>query len=189
MLKYETGFSVHKFDGKSRRSGKGLYFEELHYLIPTGINPCGYTHTSEIIVELEKLISGETSEYEWGGGERTWFISERNITLATDNFAKYGNIELPTVEILELMKVRKQLMEDWSRDDVSSLVKHSFEKVKDNRLKYIDNEKDFLFKVCDDETGLIVLMVLLEDDFNITSEAFCSQLKFDDRFFPLQKYL
>lgn len=186
MLQYKAGFSVLKFDGTSRSCGKGLYFEEVKSLIASGINPCDYSYTSEVICELRRLLSEEIYEYEWGGGERTCFISDPELTMVTDNFSWQENFDLPTSDILELMHVRKRLMDDWSKDEITNLIKDSFEKVREDKSKYIDDGDGIRYKVLDAESGLIVLMILLGDDFILTPQEYCDQLIFNPRFFPPQ---
>ena len=102
MLKYEAGFSVLKFDGKSRNCSKGLYFEDVKSLLSAGMNPCDYAYTSEVINKLKRLLSEEICEFEWGGGERTWFLSEPELTLVTDNFVYDFFFE--TVNLTEVCK-------------------------------------------------------------------------------------
>ncbi|MCB0541199.1 MAG: hypothetical protein KDE33_27070 [Bacteroidetes bacterium] len=189
MLKYEAGFSVLKFDGKSRNCSKGLYFEDVKSLLSAGMNPCDYAYTSEVINKLKRLLSEEICEFEWGGGERTWFLSEPELTLVTDNFGWHENVEVPTSQILELMELRKHLMDNWSKDEVTSLIRDSFEKIIKDKSKYIDDEEASRYKIFHSESGFIVLMVLLEEDFEVTPIEYCRQLKFNDNFFPPENLL
>lgn len=183
MLNSGIGFSVLKLNGNSRRVSQGVYFCGLNSLIGGGINPCDYLYTSYVLENLEKLLVGQICEYEWGGGERTWFISEPKNTTVIDNFSWQENIEISTLEILSLMKVRQQLMEDWSRKDITNLIKYSFDKVKKNKSNYLEDKEACRYKVYDEDSALWVMMVLVEADFDLSAEEFCNQLKYNDRFF------
>ena len=137
MLRYEVGFSVLKFDGKSRTCKNAIFFDDFNSLIAWGINPCDYEYLSDIISKINKLISKEIHEYEWGGGERTWFLSKSDTTTVIDNFAWQDNIVVPTSEILEIILGRKQIMDKWKEDDVRDILSISFDKIKQKPISYI----------------------------------------------------
>lgn len=42
----------------------------------------------------------------------------------------------------------------------------------------INNQQDFSYKVHDKNSGIVIFMILLEEDFNLTPFEFCEQIKF-----------
>jgi hypothetical protein len=183
MNEYDKGYSILKFDGSSRAVSPLLLVGDDSYLLSVGINPCDYTYTHEVIDNLEKLVAGEIHEYEWGGGERTWFVSGAESTKAIDNFERYEDIELLTKLILEMMIARKEMMEQLTENEILNLIKQSFEEIKIDPKSYLYEPEACLYKINDDRTGLFVLMVLLEEDFKLTADMYCEELKFNKRFF------
>jgi len=182
---FEQGFFITNNKGSYRRIAPGLYFNDMKSLLSYGMNPCDYEYTLEVISNLEKLRSGELLEYEWGGGERTWFISEQELTTAKDNFEKLKNIELPTVSVLEMMRIRRNLMEKWSKEDILELVSTSFRKIKNDKCRYVEDKEGCRYKVVGGEDDdLIVRLILLEEDFGLDDKQYLNQIRFNDVFFP-----
>ena len=186
LINVEPGFFITKFDGKNRNLYPIHFDRENQFdsLLTSGTNPCDYLYTTEIINQLKKLIDADLFEYEWGGGERTWFFSEPELTIATDNFGRNGDVKIPTPSILDIMEMHKRLMDEWPKQDILNLVGQAFEMVKSSRSYFIEDEESSRYRVHDGESGLIILLVLLEQDFSMAHQEFCDQIKFKDQFFP-----
>ncbi len=178
MLEYEVGFSVNRFDGKNRGCGSGLYFKDTKSLWASGINPCSYNYTLAILEQLENVILGKILEFEWGGGERTWFISKKEVTLATDNFAWVEAQELPTLEVVHMLQARKQLIEMWPREAVFALVGTSFEMIKNDTNSFLENEEGLLYSYGASDSGIVVKLVLQKEDFELATSEYLNQLSF-----------
>lgn len=183
MAKFEVGIGVQRFDGKSRVCGNGIYFDEAISLWAAGINPCSYEYTLEILSSLERVLSGEIIEYEWGGGERTWLVSTKELTIATDNFAWQKEDVKTTVEIIEMLEKRKYLMEKLTKENIFQLLKISFEVIKKEPLSFRNNKNNYLYTYFDMLSKLKVSMILLETDLKIETQDFLDQIVFNNSFF------
>lgn len=179
MLEYEIGFAVNKFDGMSRTCRSGLFFKDTKSLWASGINPCSYDYTLTVLEQLENVTLGKILDFEWGGGERTWFISKKEVTLATDNFAWVEAQELPTSEVVHMLQVRKQLIEMWPKEAVFALLSTSFERIKNDPNSFLENEQGLLYSYRAIDSGMVVKLVLQREDFELTTNEYLSQLSFN----------
>lgn len=178
MIEFEAGLSVNRFDGKSRICRSGLFFKDTRLLWASGINPCSYDYTLAILEQLENVTLGKILEFEWGGGERTWFISKKETTLATDNFAWVEAQELPTSEVVHMLQVRKQLIEMWPKEAVIALLSTSFERIKNDPNTFLENEEGLLYRYRASDSGMVVKLVLQQEDFELATNEYLSQLSF-----------
>ena len=178
MIEYEIGFAVNKFDGISRTCRSGLFFKDTKLLWASGINPCSYDYTLAILEQLENVTLGKILEFEWGGGERTWFISKKEVTLATDNFAWVEAQELPTSEVVHMLQERKQLIEMWPKEAVFALLSTSFERIKNDPNSFWENEQGLLYRYKVIDCGIVVKLVLQQEDFELATSEYLNQLSF-----------
>ena len=176
MIDYEIGFAVNRFDGKCRVCKSALFFNAGHSLLASGINPCSYEYVLEIISNLEKIISGEMLEFEWGGGERTWFVSSKESTMALDNFGWSNSIELQTSTMIKILESKKNLSENWVKGDILLLLGKAFDLICQDFNRFIEDKDGCLYKFKEEDTNLVVKLILLEEDLTIKQETYLEQV-------------
>ncbi|MBP7821615.1 MAG: hypothetical protein KA010_01750 [Saprospiraceae bacterium] len=183
-MEFKKGYSVLKFDGKSRSVSPFIKTDKETDLIDIGINPCDYAYCNLIINELNSLNSNKNFEYEWGGGERVCFTSTSVNTLVIDNFGWSKGIEVPTNELLELVINKNMISENSNIEKIKDLITLAFIEIKLEPQKFhIDNNFNY-YTIRNWFNGLDVTITLEECDFNVEECAFRNSLFFSMKYFP-----
>jgi hypothetical protein len=182
MINFDKCFFVSKKEGLTRKCGILLCFNSKFQIL-TDLNNCDYSYSKIVIDGIGQVLSNQTNEYEWGGGERAWFSVQKEITIIRDNFGWIQDIELPTITIFQIMKSRMHLMEDFKKNYILEIISSSFKTIKRDSSIYAQDEIGSMFKVRYDEKNISVVLFFQESDFALTTQEYLNEIQFNNKFF------
>ncbi|MFT6336170.1 MAG: hypothetical protein ACJATI_002926 [Halioglobus sp.] len=177
-IKYYNSINVLKGNVLGRDVNIGTYVaNSLSALFD--INTIAYLDLQRIQNKLHDILSGNFKyEYEWSG-MRCCFESNAEFTTIEDSVFDSKKEDVKTDMINELIINRIEYLNTLNEEIVLKKIKCGFDKIK---LKPSDHIiEGFRYKI--ELTNETLFFLLLEEDFDLSTEEFISTIKINDSLF------
>jgi len=135
---------------------------------------CNQSYTDEIIQHLEKILSGDLNEYEWGQ-ERIYITSNKYNSQIEDMIHDECLGTYSTSVLLEVMRKWKLFLQKWNDINyMNEKLKIAFQDIILSPMTYHVSENFYKIQT---DTNVSFNLILSDSDLLLTPEEYCLTVK------------
>lgn len=133
--------------------------------------------TTAVIEDLNKVLSGEYLEYEWGE-EQIYIISNKDTSILTDLIFGEKLPEVPTEWLLSQMKAWQAFLQEYrNQEKLTKTIASAFKIIVCSPYKYKSYETGAYYEVMIDNVNVTLQLLEEEGDFKLSVEDYLNQIR------------